>query len=112
MFKIYAPFKFQGGIIMINFKDICENIIEVEIEIHDDDEELFIALHDIDVRISSIKKVARRLKKSEGDLNLLTIASAIGRYAELKKLEYFSDKGYRIKISKMIEVFEAIAIED
>ena len=96
---------------MTNFKDICGEIIAIEISINSE-EELFIALHDIDVRPSSIKKVARKIKREAGDLGLITIASSIGRYAELKKLEYFNNEGYRIKISKMIEIFERVAIED
>ena len=94
----------------INFKDICNEIISFETS--SNDEELFIALHDIDVKIGSIKKVARRVKKEAGDLGLIIVASSIKRYSELTKIEYFNNNGYRIKISKMIEVFEAIAIED
>ena len=95
---------------VFNFKDICNEIISFESS--NEDEELFIALHDIDVKPSSIKKVARHYKKEAGDLGLLMAASAIKRYSVLTKIEYFNNSGYRVKIDKLVEVFERVAIED
>ena len=111
MFKIYAPYIPKEEFIMVfNFKDICNEIISFELS--NENEELFIALHDIDVKPYSIKNIARRYKKETGDLGLLMVVSAIKRYAELTKIEYFNNDGYRIKITKLIEMFEKVAIED
>lgn len=56
-----------------------------------------------------IRIVARKIKEAEGDLALITYASAIRRYAMLK--EEYADKHRHYELIRVPDIFEAIAIE-
>lgn len=97
---------------LMNFEEVCKNIISIDIESHnnDDDNEFFFSMNDIEVSSSSISKFARKIKTESGDLLLLAIAGSIKRYIELSGIAEFHDNGYKIKTVKIVEVFERIAL--
>lgn len=85
----------KGGIVMKTLQEIKDMF---------DKQTSNLPMEDKHIRIA-----ARKIKEEEGDLALITYASAIRRYAELK--EEYADKYRHYELNRVPDIFEAIAIE-
>ena len=66
----------------------------------------------VDVPVKYITQYAEILKESEGDLGLLTYATAIRRYCELAANTTETSKGFILEYENIIIEFEKVAMSD